>query len=41
MSRYINLDEAKARTTQLFHGYEVEQWLDTIRAKEIYITLRA
>ena len=30
MSKYINLDEAKARTTQLYHGYEVEQWLDTI-----------
>lgn len=30
MSRYIDLDEAKARTTQLVHGYEVEQWLDTI-----------
>lgn len=35
MSRYINLDEAKARTTQLFHGYEVEQWLDTIPSVDI------
>lgn len=35
MSRYINLDEAKARTTQLYHGYEVEQWLDTIPSVDI------
>ena len=35
MSKYINLDEAKARTTQLFHGYEVEQWLDTIPSVDI------
>ena len=35
MSRYINLDEAKARTTQLVHGYEVEQWLDTIPSVDI------
>ena len=35
MSRYINLDEAKAMTTQLFHGYEVEQWLDTIPSVDI------
>ena len=35
MSRYIDLDEAKARTTQLVHGYEVEQWLDTIPSVDI------
>ena len=35
MSRYIDLDEAKARTTQLIHGYEVEQWLDTIPSIDI------
>ena len=35
MSRYINLDDAKARTTQLVHGYEVEQWLDTIPSVDI------
>ena len=35
MSKYINLDEAKARTTQLVHGYEVEQWLDTIPSIEL------
>ena len=35
MSKYINLDEAKARTTQLYHGYEVEQWLDTIPSVDI------
>ena len=35
MSRHIDLDEAKARTTQLVHGYEVEQWLDTIPSVDI------
>ena len=35
MSRYINLDEAKARISQLVHGYEVEQWLDTIPSVDI------
>ena len=35
MSRYIDLDEAKARVTQLVHGYEVEQWLDTIPSVDI------
>ena len=44
MSKYINLDEAKARTTQLVHGYEVEEWLETIpsidRPQGEWITIR-
>lgn len=35
MSRYIRIDEAKERTTQLFHGYEVEQWLETLPSIDI------
>ena len=37
MSRYIRIDEAKARTTQLFHGYEVEQWLESLPSIDIVL----
>lgn len=30
MSEYIKLDDATERTNQLYHGYEVEAWLESL-----------
>ena len=35
MSRYINLDEAIEHTNQLYHGYEVEAWLESLPTIEV------
>lgn len=35
MSKYIKLDEAIKRTNQLYHGYEVEEWLESLPTIDI------
>lgn len=35
MSKYIKLEDATERLNQLYHGYEVEEWLESLPAIDI------
>ena len=35
MTKYIKKEDAKERTNQLYHGYEVEAWLESLPTIEI------
>lgn len=35
MSRYIKLEDAIERLNQLYHGYEVEEWLESLSTIDI------
>lgn len=35
MSKYIKLDTAIEHTNQLYHGYEVEEWLESLPTIDI------
>lgn len=35
MSKYIKLEDAIERLNQLYHGYEVEEWLESLPTIEV------